>query len=263
MHAIRIVLRLQLAQLRSALIYRGDFWIGVAGAILTQASALVFLLSYFSHVDRLGGWTAWEVLILGGITTSAVGLTELFADGMWTLRAAVSDGSFDRVLVRPLAPVLQQIGSLASIHGLGSLGTGILMLTAGLTHTSAPTRWWALPVIVLAVLCGAVLCGALALLANLIVFWEPAAQSAVPTIVMSMRDFSRFPLNVYPGGIRAVLTLILPYALVTYLPTSVVLDKPGAPAWWVVTPIAAAGAGVAVTALVWRIGIIRYRGAGH
>jgi ABC-2 type transport system permease protein len=263
MHTITIFLKLQLTQLRAALVYRGDFWIGIAGSVLAQASALVFLVSYFSHVKLLGGWTGWEVLILGGIAVSAHSLTELLADGMWTLRAAVSDGSFDRVLVRPLSPALQQVASLASIHGLGSLGTGVGMLVAGMVKSSAPIRWWSVPLLVLAVLCGAVLSVALALLANSVVFWEPAAQSAVPTVVMSTRDLARFPLNVYNAGIRVLLTFLVPYALVTYVPTSVILDKPGAHGWWAWGPVVAAAAGTGVAALVWRIALRRYQGAGH
>ncbi len=263
MHAIRIFLKLQLAQLRATLQYRGDFWIGIAGSLLTQASALVFLVSYFSHVELLGGWTAWEVLILGGIAVTAHSLTELFADGMWILRAAVSDGSFDRVLVRPLSPALQQMASLASIHGLGGLGSGLAMLIAGMANSSAVTDWWSVPVIVLAILCGGVLSVSLTLIGNSIVFWEPAAQSAIPLAVMSMRDLARFPLNVYDTGIRVVLTYVLPYALVTYVPTSVVLHKPGSHGWWAASPVIAAAVSVGFAALVWRIGIRRYEGAGH
>ncbi|SES36092.1 ABC-2 type transport system permease protein [Lentzea xinjiangensis] len=263
MRVLRIFLRLQLTQLRAAVQYRGDFWIGIVGAVLTQASALVFLVSYFSQVELLGGWTAWEVLILGGIAVTGHSLTELFADGMWTLRAAVSDGSFDRVLVRPLSPALQQTASLASIHGLGGLGSGLAMLIAGLVNSSAATSWWSVPVIVLAVLCGGVLSVCLGLIGNSIVFWEPAAQSAVPMVVMSMRDLARFPLNVYNAGIRVVLTYVLPYALVTYVPTSAVLHKPGSHGWWALSPVIAAAAGFGFAALVWRTGIRRYEGAGH
>lgn len=263
MHVIRIFCRLQLAQLRATVQYRGDFWIGIVGSVLTHASALVFLISYFSHVELLGGWTAWEVLILGGIAVTAHGLTELFADGMWLLRAAVSDGSFDRVLVRPLSPALQQMASLASIHGLGGLGSGLAMLVAGMANSSAATNWWSVPVIVLAVLCGGVLSVSLGLIGNSIVFWEPAAQSAIPLVVMSMRDLARFPLNVYNTGVRVVLTYVLPYALVTYMPASVVLDKPGSPGWWAVSPVMAAASSAGLAALVWRIGIRRYEGAGH
>ena len=263
MRALRIVLELQLVQLRSAMAYRGDFWIGIVGAACTQASALVFLVSYFGHVTVLGGWTAWEVLVLGGLATTSVALTELLADGMWALRAAVSDGSFDRVLVRPMSPALQQVAALASIHGLGNLAVGTGMLVLGLTHSAAPMRWWSVPVVVLAVLCGALLSASLAALANMVVFWEPAVQTGFPAFVMNVREFARYPMDVYHAGVRAVLVFVLPYAVVTYLPASVVLDKPGAQDWWVLSPVLAAAGGLGVAALVWRAGLRRYRGAGH
>ena len=262
MRSVRIVMRLQLSQLRSSMAYRGDFWIGIVGSVMTHAATLVFLVSYFSHIDLLGGWTAWEVLLLGGIATISVSLTELLADGMWTLRTAVNDASFDRVLVRPISPALQQLATRASIHGLGSLGVGAGMLITGMLHSSAVSDWWSIPLLALTILCGAVLSGALNALANLIVFWEPAAQSAVPAVLINIREFARFPLSIYNSGIQAMLTLVLPYAVVTYLPASVVLHKPGAQGWWALTPVMAAAAGVGVAAILWRIGINRYRGSG-
>jgi ABC-2 type transport system permease protein len=60
-----------------------------------------------------------------------------------------------------------------------------------------------------------------------------------------------------------VLTYVLPWAPVTYMPTSVVLHKPGAHGWWALSPVMAAVAGVGFAALVWRIGIRRYKGAGQ
>jgi len=260
---VRIFLRLQLVQLRSALEYRADFWIAAVGAILQQLVSIVFLLTFFGHVSSLGGWSLWQILVLQGLVMAADGIREMFADGVWKLRADVNDGSFDRVLVRPIPPALQQFTALASIHGIGNTSLGLVVLILGLARSGVDWTWWSVPVLVLTILCGTVLTASISFLTNMIAFWEPSAQSAFPTLVALMRDFAKFPLDVYGAGIRIVITVILPYGLISYYPSRLVLGVGDAPGWWVTTPLIAAGASALAASIVWRRGLNHYQGVGN
>ncbi|WP_210414710.1 ABC transporter permease [Microlunatus elymi] len=260
---IKIFFRLQLVQLRSAMEYRADFWIAAVGAILQQLVSIVFLVTFFGHVSSLGGWTLWQILVLQGLVMAADGLREMFTDGAWQLRADVNSGSFDRVLVRPVPPVVQQFTALASIHGVGNAGLGVVVLIIGLAHSGVQWAWWSVPLLVLTVLCGAILTTAISLLTNMIAFWEPSAQSAFPTLIALMRDFAKFPLDIYGAGIRFVVTVLLPYGLISYFPSRLVLGVGDAPGWWAVTPVIAAAGSSLVASLVWRKGLNRYQGVGN
>jgi ABC-2 type transport system permease protein len=260
---VRIFFRLQLIQLRAAVEYRADFWIGIVGATLQQLVSILFLVTFFSHVPRLGGWSVWQVAVLHGIVMTADGLRELFADGPWMLRQQVNTGAFDRVLVRPIPPALQQLTALVSIHGVGNVGTGVTVLALGLAHAGVDWQWWSLPVLVIAVLSGALLTTAISFVTNVIAFWEPSAQSAFPTLVALMRDFAKFPLDIYGSAVRILMTFLLPYALISYYPSRLLLGI-GRPAWWWAgTPLIAAAASITAAALLWRRGINRYQGVGH
>lgn len=108
-HAVRRNLRLyftlQLVQLRAAVEYRGDFWIGILGAMLQQAAGLVFISALFSQIPEVNGWTVWNIAVLYGLAMIPKGLTEFFCDGPWMLRSRVNSGEFDRVLVRPISAI--------------------------------------------------------------------------------------------------------------------------------------------------------------
>lgn len=173
MRRLKVYALLQLAQLRSAMEYRGDFWIGILGAMLLRSSQVIVLLTFFGQVDRLGGWSVHEVLILQGLVTMGLGLGELFTDGTWALRASVSDGTFDRILVRPMPPVLQQMAQLASVHGLGNVGLGGAMLGIGLAHASVTTGSWTIPLVALVLVCAFVFNASINLLVNMVPFGEP------------------------------------------------------------------------------------------
>jgi ABC-2 type transport system permease protein len=260
---IRIFFRMQLIQLRAAMEYRADFWIGVVGALLRQLVGIVFLITFFSHVPSLGSWSVWNVAVLHGVVMASAGLGALFADGVWQLRAAVNTGAFDRVLVRPISPALQQVTAQASIHGLGDLGAGAAVLCVGLSRSAVDWQLWTVPVLLLAIVCGCVMSSTMNLTVNMIAFWEPSAPSAVPTLVALMRDFAKFPLDIYGTAVRGVITFVLPYAAISYYPSRLVLDIGDPPLAWAATPMLAAAAVGGVAAMLWRRGVDRYQGVGH
>lgn len=260
--SMRLYLRLIVLQLRTAMEYRGDFWIAILGALLQQAVGLIFLITFFGVVPSLGGWPVWNVAVLHGLIMTSLGLTEMFAEGAWRLRIDVNSGSFDRVLVRPLRPALQQLSSAASIHGLGDAGLGVAMLIAGLVGSELVWHWWTVPVLIMTGLTGTVICAAVHLITNLPVFWEPAAQSAFPTMVSRMRDFAKFPLTIYPGPLRVVV-MVIPYAFVSYFPALLVLGRGGPERWLGLATPAVAALTVLAAAGLWRIALNRYQGVGH
>ena len=78
-----------------------------------------------------------------------------------------------------------------------------------------------------------------------------------------MRDFAKFPLDIYGVVVKTIATFAVPFAAITYWPVSLVLQRPGAHGWWAVTPVLAAGATSALSSLVWRRGLTAYQGVGH
>ena len=75
-------------------------------------------------------------------------------------------------------------------------------------------------------------------------------------------DLARYPITVYAIGIRATLTLLVPFAFVSFFPASALLGR-GDYAWvgWL-TPLVAAYC-VAVAGWVFRRGLRRYESAGN
>jgi ABC-2 type transport system permease protein len=260
---LRLYFKLQLMQLRSTVEYAADFWIGIVGAILLQSTGLVFISALFSQIPQVAGWTVWNIVLLYGLAMVPKGLTELFCDGPWTLRMKVNSGEFDRVLVRPISPALQSATAIVSIHGLGQVMLGAVMMYLGLSRSDATIAWWTVPYLLAVILCGAILIGALNFAINLTGFWEPSAQSALPTMLALMIDFAKFPLDIYNGVIRAAVTVVIPYAFISYFPALVLLDRDSDWKWlgWC-TPLATAWT-VFATSWLWSKALNRYQGVGH
>ncbi|MGI8404683.1 MAG: ABC transporter permease [Thermomicrobiales bacterium] len=260
---IRIYFRLIFLQLRMYVEYRGDFWIGIVGAVLMQGASLVFITAIFSRIPEIGGWTVWEISTLYGFTLMSYGLREVFCDGPWTLRGTINQGKFDQVLVRPLSPALQTATLISSIHGSGNFLLGLVVFLvatrrAGVDWTLLHIGW-----VLLAVVCGVVIVSCVAYLANIVAFWEPGTSSAFPFMISNLIELVKFPLELYGWVIRIGLSSILPFAFVSYYPALVLLGKDSSARWiGYLTPLVAFLM-VAITAFIWGKAINRYQGSGH
>lgn len=166
---VRLYVRLQLTQLRGLIEYRADFWIGVCRAALQQAAGLVFIAAFFSQIQEVAGWTVWNVAILYGLVIIPTGLVELFCDGPWRLRADINEGHFDRVLVGPIPPALQQATAFTSIHGIGQVTLGAVVLVTGLSRSELHWHWWTVPYLIVVLGCSATINGAMNFVVTLIV----------------------------------------------------------------------------------------------
>lgn len=259
----RLYLRLQFVQLRTVVEYRGDFWIGILGAALDQLGGLLFIWAFFGHIPEIKGWTVWQVAMLYGLALLPKGLTELFCDGPWTIRAKVNSGEFDRILVRPISPALQTATAIASIHGLGQVGLGTAILYLGASRAGIDWNPWKVIFLVIVLGCSTVMIGAINYLVNMIGFWEPSAQSAIPTMYARMIDFAKFPLDIYNIVIRLIVTVLAPFAFVSYFPALVLMEKDTNWKWLGYAAPLATLTVVFVVRWLWDKALRRYQGVGH
>jgi ABC-2 type transport system permease protein len=253
----------QLVYLRTALAYEADFWIGILGVALTHGVGIIFVWTLFLRVPQVAGWSMWEVAALYALSIIPRGLTELLCDGQWQLRRLINRGEFDRLLVRPMSPALQVITQFSSIHGLGSviLGSVVLGRALGALELAWGGEDWLL--LMLTLLSGMVLMSALNYATNCQGFWDSGSSSSFPFLMQNLAEFAKFPLTIYDQLVRAVLTWVVPFACVSYYPGLVLLHLPDAQPWMAGSaPLAAAGM-AAVAAILWRRGLARYQGTGH
>jgi ABC-2 type transport system permease protein len=79
----------------------------------------------------------------------------------------------------------------------------------------------------------------------------------------TMIDFAKFPLDIYNVVIRIIVTVVAPYAFVSYFPGLLLLGKDTPWRWMgLATPLAAAIV-LGITAWLWRKALNRYQGVGH
>lgn len=260
MHALRIYGRLSLLTLRSHLEYELDFWIGMVGFALTHVTTILFVRAIFTRVPQLAGWTLWEVIFLHALVTTPHGLVVLFGNGQWALRGLVYSGRFDQLLVRPYPLVLQVLSQQSSINGAGVFLLGAVLLQRSAAELGLSWDPLKLLVLFLTIANSAVIFAALSYAANCIAFWEPGADATFPNMIRDGMEFAKFPVSLYGRIVQFLLTFLLPFAFVSYLPGALLLGRTTVP---LITGLLIPLSGLAATAvayLIWQTALHRYQG---
>jgi ABC-2 type transport system permease protein len=261
-HWVWIYCRLQLLHLRVQLEYEADFWLGIVAMVLRHTTGFVFLWAVFLHVPQVRGWGQWEMLFLYALAIIPIGLVELFYDGPWELAGLVNLGELDGLLLRPLPAALQVICHISSLHGLGSVLLGLVLLGRSVSELNLALGPWQYVFLAATVLGSTLLIGSLNFMAHCVVFWEPDTSLQLPVLVQEMAAIARYPVTLYGQWLQWLTTWVLPFAFVSYFPGLVLLNKPEANPW---LGYGAPLVGLLLTCmagLLWTHCLKRYQGVG-
>ncbi len=215
----------------------------------------------FSFVPDIRGYTRHEVLFMYALGMLARATWHLLWVDMMSIGQYVQRGDIDRLLARPLDPLFQVVAGYLDDDDWGELVVGVVLLvTAGraLGVTARPWLWvWT----VLAIACGSIIYAAIHLTAAATAFWVVRSQ-AFSGLAWDIDRFSRYPLDIYPPGLRLVLTWVVPFGFAAYYPAQLLLPGGHHLLLAALTPV------VAVLALsgayrFWRLGLAKYQGTGH
>jgi ABC-2 type transport system permease protein len=265
MRTLRLAWELEKAALRAQLSYRVDFFVLVVMGAAYQASGFAFIWVVLRQYHQIGGWSFRQIAVLYAL--------RLLAHAVWLgpfnqieyLDTIIREGRFDRILLRPLNPLLQVMTGRFEMNVIGDIITavGFFIATAVFTHLDLSPAHVAY--LVLAVIGGALAEGAFVLATSALAFrllqiWT--AQYLVDTVFLM---FGSYPVRIFGRVADWTLTWIIPVAFVAYIPSGVILNKTGG---LHVAPVVAWGAPVVgivwfcAAYRVWTLQLRRYQSSG-
>jgi len=205
--------------------YKFDFFIGLFSFFLVQGTSIVFLYLIFQKITALNGWTYNQILFIYGFAQIPRGIDHLFTDQLWLVaRNMLKDGSFDRFLLRPLNPLFQVVSERFQPDAFGELILGIILFVYGYGALGLDFTAFEWVKYIAVVLAGTLIYTSIKLITASVAFWTKRSQSLM-FLTYSFADFTNYPIDVYAPFIRGVLTFIIPFAFVSFIPASEFLGK--------------------------------------
>lgn len=220
MHYLKLIQRFIAVSIHETIAYRANLWISLLNALLNLGTGALALVILFGQVETLNGWTLPGVLALLGVYLTLGALRALCIgpslEALAGMDGEVWTGKLDFTLVRPVD--VQFLASfrywrpLALIDlalGLGVLGVAVAQL--GYTLTFAD-----LAAFLITLAAGLLILYAILLAFAGLVFWSPGFLFT--WLFDAVFQMARYPVGLYPGWLRLVLTWIVPVGLMTTIP---------------------------------------------
>ncbi|MBP2654854.1 MAG: hypothetical protein H6Q73_2423 [Firmicutes bacterium] len=203
--------------------YRGEFignllvsFIGIGVAILT-------VKIFFYQTNELGGWAYSEVLVLLGIFNMLQGFVEFaLRPNMTRLLEHVRRGTLDYVLTKPVDSMFFVSFRHLVFWRLLDVVFGLGLIIYGLAAKSYIPSSADCAVFVISFAASLVLVYSLWMLLMTTAFWV-IRMDDLSFIFNSFFETARFPVSMYRGWLRLVLTYVLPVAFITNAPAAALL----------------------------------------
>ena len=258
MRYVRLIGSFIRVSMQQEMAYRANFFISLLHSLLNLGTGVLGLAVLFGQVETVRGWDFPSTLALLGVYLTLTALRGLFIgpslDALAGMDGEVWTGRLDFTLLRPVDPQLmastrqwRPFALFDLVLGLGVLASALVRLGETLTPLDLAAFAIALAVSV------TILYTILLAFAGL-VFWSPGFLFT--WVFNGILQMARYPVGLYPGWLRLVLTWVVPVGLMTTLPAQVLAGR------WQTSLLAGgallAAALVAGASILFRLGLRRY-----
>ncbi len=255
------LLALYFAQYAKArLAYRADFAAAVLASFLGTAASFSVVLLLFSRFPHLAGWSFPEIVFLYGFSLLPYGLFGVVSSNLWEFADRyLVEGRFDRILLRPVAPLFQILFETFRLESLHEVATGAVAIAWAVSRLPdvSPLGLALLP---LWAVLGAVVYVSVFGLLTAASFWVEDRVGLAPP-VFNLMSFGRYPITIYDLKVKVLLSTVVPFAFASFYPTTLALGRSEfLPFFWAVPAVALLLALLNVA--LWRKGIAKYGSTG-
>ncbi len=197
-----------------------DFMMGLLGFFFTQIMGIAFLYLVFQQIPSLQGWTLDQLIFIYGFAQIPRGIDHLLTDNIWLIAwRMVINGDFDRYMLRPMNIFFQIVSEKLQPDAIGELLVGTILVVRGLSKGIVVVDAMHICMFVVSVLAGALIYTSIKLFFASLAFWVKMSGPFLQ-VAYEMADFAKYPTEIYAKLVRFIITWVIPFAFVAYLPAS-------------------------------------------
>jgi ABC-2 type transport system permease protein len=240
--------------------FKLNFLLWIVVEMLWFALQLTFIAVIYSHTDRIGDWTKWQVVFLMGTSTFIQQLfSAVLLSNLVHLSEDIRTGKLDFMLLLPVNTrfliSLRQVDLGGFVNGAVACA---VMIYAGL-QLNLSLRFDHIIGFLFLVIAGLLIHYSLLLMLASSSFWTVRAQGIVWGYY-NLFNIARLPDAAFRGAFKVVFTYALPMLLVANVPAKLMTEKLQSP-WEMLLLALMAGALFAISEFVWRWSVRHYTSA--
>ena len=232
--------------LKSQLQYPASFIMQTLAQLVMEGGELLAVILIVDRFDSLNQWMPGDLYFFFGMMSVTFYLTEFLGRGVTgAFPSMVRSGQLDTLLLRPRGVLTQVLCSAIDPRRVACIAVGTAALILG--SKMAGVEWTLLKALALSesILLGVMLVLGLFLIEAVLCIHSVKSVELTNALTYGGRSACQYPIDIFPGSLRVLFTVIAPFALTLHVPAAYILGKPlyGWPAWTAfVTPLAGAAA---------------------
>ena len=247
--------------IKARLSYRFDALVGIFGFLISNVLTFSTLYLTINAIPSLNGWDINYMGFLYGFYLIPKSIDHIFSDQIWQLaNGGITRGILDKYLIKPINPLFQLVSEMIQLEGFGELLLGIVFLGVFTPKLAITFEFYQIVLLVICAFFSMWFFFAIKLIFASISFWTKRSIEVMTTIY-EVSNFAKYPIDIFSGVVRFILTDILPFSVVIFFPIKALLFDGNL---WLVTlyVIIVSVVMFVISIFVWTKGLKRYESAG-
>lgn len=252
-------------RMKTAVEYRGETFLTGISEMVGYASEFLVLWIMVNTFQQMGQWNAYEIMLIYAMNLLCYSLANVFLyRTCHNLADLIRTGDFDGIITKPTNPILY-LSCSGFMYGYWAhitLAIGLMIFCfrkLTVTFTFVKTLF-----LLGSVLGSTLILGSTQLIVYIPVFWT-VKSNAVKELRWVVYDYVRYPISIYHKSVQIFLTLIIPYAFISFYPLQYLLGKDDFLMFHPIVQYLTPAVGILLTFLVYRLwlfGLKHYNSSG-
>lgn len=257
---LKIYLKYLKIHIKSLLQYKLSFILTALGQALTSIFSLLSIYFLFNKFGNIQGYTFENVLICFIISYLGFSLSECFFRGFDTFSTVISNGEFDRILVRPINTMLQVLGTKIEFAKIGRAILSTIIFIILLFYCPYLLNIDKFITIILMIFGTIVIFSSLNILKAGLTFFTIENLEIMNIFIDGGRDLTQYPLNIYKKWVLNFFTYIIPLSMVNYYPLLYIIGKSNN-SLYIFAPLVSI-LFIFPCCFIWKLGVKKYQSVG-
>lgn len=222
MYYLRLIGSFVRAAAQELLAYRVNFLISIMHTLIGVSTGILSLVIIFNQVETVQGWDFPSSLALLGIYLMLDAIRNLCigpsVNALAGFEGALWQGTFDFSLLRPVNIQFMATFQQWNLLAILDLLTGLGVLAIALNQVGQAVSWDNLLLFLVTLGISLMALYSLLLIFASLLFWSPGFLFT--WVIDDVFPLARYPVELYPGWLRTILTWVIPVGIMTTVPAT-------------------------------------------